>query len=206
MRLYLIRHGETIGNSEKRFQGKKDYELSLSGQKQAEQIADRLKNLEIDYLYSSTLNRAVNTAEIINKHHSLTIIRREALDEYCWGVIEGYNREEIHRDFPRLGAKMEKDFFSASIPGEEGLNNFFSRLKIFENHLRAMATKTDNVTVTIVTHGRVIGGLTALLSGYDFFSTPWPFVFSNASLTELEFWQKYSKFRLRALNDLCHLR
>lgn len=82
MRLILVRHAESEANAKGINQGQKiDTSLSDLGKKQANQVAQRLKEEKIDLIYSSDLKRAKETAEQINKFHKLKIIYDERLRE-----------------------------------------------------------------------------------------------------------------------------
>lgn len=65
--IYLIRHGQTDENLAWRIQGQRDFPLNATGERQAEEVRDRLRNLGISFarVYSSPLGRAVRTAEIV---------------------------------------------------------------------------------------------------------------------------------------------
>ncbi|ACB86445.1 histidine phosphatase family protein [Natranaerobius thermophilus] len=206
MRLLLIRHGESTGNFEERFQGKKEYQLTDRGCKQAQNLAEKLRNESFDAVYTSSLSRAHDTAKEICKYHSLDPIVDELLSEYCWGVIEGHTREEIKDKYPDLGMKLEEDFFATSIPEEEGMMNLKNRVsdfydKIFSNYNGNL----NRPNIAVVSHGRVLGGLVVYLTGYSFYHTPWPYTFSNASITEISYWYEYDKGRIVKMNDTSHL-
>ena len=66
MKVYLVRHGQSLGNQEGQFQAP-DTPLSDLGKKQARILARRLKNATFDVIYSSPLERARETSEIISK-------------------------------------------------------------------------------------------------------------------------------------------
>jgi len=69
MRLILTRHGETVENKKKITQGHLPGRLSAEGKRQAKKVAARLRNENINCIYSSDLARALDTAKIIAKHH-----------------------------------------------------------------------------------------------------------------------------------------
>jgi probable phosphoglycerate mutase len=82
MELILIRHGKTPWNRERKVQGGSiDLELNDTGLRQTHQLALSLKDHEIRQIYSSTLNRAYKTAEVINQFHDVPIHRRNGLME-----------------------------------------------------------------------------------------------------------------------------
>ena len=67
--LYVIRHGQTDWNIENRLQGSTDIPLNDVGIKQAQESALKLKNTYFDFIISSPLKRAFETANQVNKYH-----------------------------------------------------------------------------------------------------------------------------------------
>jgi alpha-ribazole phosphatase len=65
IKLYLVRHGETDGNSQQWFQGASDVPLNATGIEQARRLSHFMKDIHFDAIYTSTLSRAYTTAEII---------------------------------------------------------------------------------------------------------------------------------------------
>lgn len=65
LKLYIVRHGETQWNVEKRFQGQTDSDLTEKGKKKVEKTGEELKNIFFDAVYTSELGRAVKSTEII---------------------------------------------------------------------------------------------------------------------------------------------
>ena len=63
--LILIRHGQTVWNSERRMQGQRNSALSALGRAQARALARRMQSESFDHLYSSDLDRALETAQAI---------------------------------------------------------------------------------------------------------------------------------------------
>lgn len=91
MKIYIVRHGQTDWNLKKIIQGKKDIELNETGIAQANQIREKVNNLDIDLIICSTLKRARKTAEIINKDKKVKIIYKEEIMERGMGDYEGMN-------------------------------------------------------------------------------------------------------------------
>ncbi len=88
MKIYLVRHGESVGNKARVHQTA-EMGLSDTGRKQARLVAERLKNLKINLIYSSTFLRARQTSEIISKALNVPI-------EYLDFLTELRNPSEIH--------------------------------------------------------------------------------------------------------------
>lgn len=99
MKLYIIRHGETDWNKEKRLQGQSDTQLNEYGIELARITGEALKDVHFDYIFSSPLKRAYKTAELIRMDRPVKIITDDRLKEICFGVNEGVSSELITEDF-----------------------------------------------------------------------------------------------------------
>jgi probable phosphoglycerate mutase len=102
MELYIIRHGETDWNKEKRLQGRSDTELNEYGIELAEITGEALKDVHFDCIYSSPLKRAVKTAQIIKRDRDLEIITDDRLREISFGVVEGVPMSERPEGFQKF--------------------------------------------------------------------------------------------------------
>lgn len=94
MKLYLIRHGETLHNREKITQGHLDTNLSYSGFIQAQKVGIRLKEVKFDIIYSSNLLRAKITAQKIHEFQKCDIVFDERLRERNFGIFQGKKSSE----------------------------------------------------------------------------------------------------------------
>jgi broad specificity phosphatase PhoE len=97
MRLLIVRHGETVANTQSIISGHLDTELTPLGRKQATLIGERLKGEKIDLFLSSDLSRAVETASAISQHHSRELITLPSLRERSWGEFEGKPLQEYYK-------------------------------------------------------------------------------------------------------------
>jgi len=93
--IYVTRHGQTVGNSEKRMQGHHDSPLTPLGEQQASWLGEALKGTPINTIYSSTSLRTQRTAAYIRGKREIPIIPREDLREIGLGVWEGLLDSEI---------------------------------------------------------------------------------------------------------------
>lgn len=105
-RLLLIRHGTTKLYKNDRFWGKTDVPLSNIGIKQAGLLRTRLAAEKITAVYTSTLSRARDTAEIIATGHKAKLIACEELCECNFGFIEGLTFKEIEHLYPALAEEL----------------------------------------------------------------------------------------------------
>jgi len=157
--IYLVRHGETDNNKNGIIQGSKvDANLNKTGEKQAKQAAERLKQVPFIAAFSSDLVRAKQTAEIISLQHKLTVTTNKAIRERSFGHFEGKSTDYFHLKlkkqldhFATLSdeAKFDYDFNH----GIETLGPAVSRLITF---LREIALAYPGQTVLVVSHGALI--------------------------------------------------
>jgi len=100
MRIYILRHGQTDLNSEKRFQGQMQTELNEVGIAQSEKVAELLseRDIKFDKIYCSPLERAIKTAEIVTSEARDKFIIDDDLAEIDFGINEGRKYDELHGD------------------------------------------------------------------------------------------------------------
>ena len=98
--ILLARHGETDWNREGRFQGWADPPLNEAGREQARALAERLRDMPFDAVYSSDLRRARETAEIVAGPHGVPVVVDRGLREIDVGSWSGLTRVEIEERFP----------------------------------------------------------------------------------------------------------
>ena len=129
--LYLIRHGEVAGNSgaNRTFAGARDLELTPRGQLQAAAIAARLKSVELDAVYASTLQRAWRTADLVAADHGLTVTQLRAWNEVDYGAWEGLGEAEISADYAELWRARVADPWSIAPPQGESYAMLWARLQ-----------------------------------------------------------------------------
>lgn len=157
MKLFLVRHGQTIENIKEIVQGQKHGQLTKIGIKQAKLLAKHLKDYKFDAIYCSDLKRTTDTLKAIKKYHPLTpVFYSQELRETCMGKLEGKTAEEYFAAISKLpGTFMTKKAKGAESQKEvrERAAKFIKFLK--KNHAR------DNVLV--VSHGGVIKMFLAVL-------------------------------------------
>lgn len=96
----LWRHGQTIWNAERRFQGQTDIELDETGRAQAERAARLLTGLSPTMIVASDLSRAVSTAGYLARLTGLAVTLDKELRERHGGAWEGLTDTEIRERYP----------------------------------------------------------------------------------------------------------
>lgn len=166
-KFWLIRHGETAWNSEKRLQGWRDIELNELGIKQSQDLATHLMSDEftanIDVIISSDLKRAYQTAEIATKHWGKDIIKLESLRERNYGIYEGHTL--VINQGQRAGlADFDLRNPTAELKDGDNLDVFYSRIK---NAFEDIAKEHMGKNIMVFAHGGVIDIAWRLAHGYD---------------------------------------
>lgn len=138
---YIFRHGETDYNVVHRWQGCGiDIPLNATGVIQAENLAGRLADLDLQIIYSSPLKRAHQTARIVAKQMGLKVKIRSGLREGCLGQTEGMLKTEVAEKFPEVYGMWyapENDM-NIAFPGGETKNQIQERVfKVFQKLLNA---------------------------------------------------------------------
>ncbi|MDD4089647.1 MAG: histidine phosphatase family protein [Tissierellia bacterium] len=200
-KIYLTRHGETVWNRQHRFQGHKNSELTDKGILAAELLADRIEDIELDYIVSSPLLRAYNTAEIVRGNKDIEIIKHNGLKEINLGEFEGMSYVDIKKEYTKLLAEIEKDPFNNRYPNGENLQEFYKRvvkafLEVIDNH--------RNKTTLIVAHGGTLKCIEAYIRKFKLSSDWMGNVVKNCSLSYIEV-DENNKTKEIFYNDTKHL-
>ncbi|MGI8732983.1 MAG: histidine phosphatase family protein [Pyrinomonadaceae bacterium] len=117
--IFLIRHGQSLGNAEGRFGGHTDTPLSARGRKQAEATAEILSTEKLTAIYASDLARSLETAAPLSKLTGLQVTRAAEFRERSVGVMEGLTFEEAAAQHPeQYAALLQRDFEHVLLGGE----------------------------------------------------------------------------------------
>ncbi|MDP2632585.1 MAG: histidine phosphatase family protein [Candidatus Curtissbacteria bacterium] len=195
--LILARHGETDWNKNGLLQGSSDFaKLNNVGKKQAKALEKALIKFNVDIIYSSSLKRASETAEIINKILKKEIVFDDALKERNWGDWEG---RDAAVEFLRLEKMDIRTRFNFKPPNGESWREFEIRLiksveKIVENN--------NDKRVLIVTHGGSIRALVPVIKKVPREQTL-HLKFANTSITIFKLNKDDVEEEL--INDIAHL-
>lgn len=119
MKIYLVRHPETIANRDGIVYGWMDYPYTELGQEMARRIPTYFQGLEIDAIYSSPLGRARRLAEGIGQEAGLTVQTDDRLKEMNFGVLEGTLFDKLDQGQREILDRLFADFENFRIPGGE---------------------------------------------------------------------------------------
>jgi probable phosphoglycerate mutase len=151
-RFCLVRHGETDWNAENRLQGHTDIDLNSRGLAQAEQMAQSLKkiNLQFDVLYTSDLQRAARTAQAIERVFKVNAIAKSSLRERHLGALQGLTTHEAPRLKPELWGPHIARNLHEDLQGGESIQQFAIRI---QTALENICKQHIGQTVLLVSHG-----------------------------------------------------
>ena len=157
-RVYLIRHGSTVMNSEDRIRGQSNVQLSPEGQQEIARLAGLLKGSNLQFLVSSDLDRAVDTAKAVGGACGASVVKTALLRPWDVGEFTGRDAAAVT---PRL-MEFACDRPSVPVKGGESFNSF--KLRAFEGVRTAL--HASEAPLGIVSHHRVERLITSwLLAG-----------------------------------------
>jgi alpha-ribazole phosphatase len=181
MRLILVRHGETDWNAQRRYQGWSDSPLNDIGVRQADLLSARLAGERVGAVYTSDLQRAMQTAQAIVAQHALPAIADPRLREMSFGGWEGLTHEEIRARWPDEMDAWLCDPLRVAPPGGETLAQLADRVR---GALDDIVGKGADQTVVLVSHGGPLRVLLCLALRFAV-RAHWRFRVNVASVSEL---------------------
>ncbi|HUW84871.1 MAG TPA: histidine phosphatase family protein [Phycisphaerae bacterium] len=151
--LVVVRHGETVWNTQGLQQGQMDSDLTDLGRAQARALADRLTGGQFDALYSSDLGRALETARIIADRAGLDVETDLRLRERDLGILQGISLRQFEQKHREEHARFRSGDPDYVIPSGESVR---------QRHERCVACATELAgghagrRILIVTHGGIL--------------------------------------------------
>ncbi len=183
VKIYIVRHCESMGNVEHRFQGRFDAPVSPRGEQQLELLALRFRNTHLDAIYSSPLSRALRTAQAVNRFHDLPVQVWDSLSELDVGEMENLLLTEIGEKFPLVAENWDESPDLCEFPGGETMKQAYDRAN---GALDQIIAENPGKTVLIATHGGVIRNLDARIRTGDVTGMRGGAVFGNTGVSILE--------------------
>jgi broad specificity phosphatase PhoE len=178
----LIRHGQTDWNLEGRYTGQADIPLNQTGREEAKKAAAELLQSPPDAIFSSDLQRARETAEIIGRSLELPVSTDSRLREIDQGEWEGMLFHDIKQRFEREFVRMRDDPFNVGPPGGESVGQVWERVlasaaEIAEEHPQGR--------VALVSHGLALAIIKARGNG-ETVDKIWDLIPPNATVEIVE--------------------
>jgi len=199
IRLYLVRHGLTIWNHEFRYQGHTDISLSSEGIAQAKALQQRFQLENFTAIFCSDLQRAQETARIINQPHKLRIQVNQYFKEINFGEWEGLTYDDLKDKYPEQIKVWQKTPHLLRLERGETFVELRDRALI---GIREITSKYPEGNILIVTHG---GTIASLICGLleEPLTKMWDYKQKNSAVNILNISDK--KVTIELLNDTSHL-
>jgi 2,3-bisphosphoglycerate-dependent phosphoglycerate mutase len=173
--LVLLRHGQSQWNLENRFTGWTDVDLTEAGEDEAKRAGEALRHIRFDLVFTSTLKRAIRTAEIAlaatgtNGHlrdgPGWRLIQDRALMERDYGDLVGLDKAETAQKFGEQQVRIWRRSYDTKPPGGESLADVVARVRpYFEQHIEPELVAGRNVLVAA--HGNTVRATLVALGEY----------------------------------------
>ena len=193
--IIFLRHGQAKNNTERILAGRTEgIPLTETGVKQAEHTADFLQHMNISAIYSSPIQRAKHTAEIVGKHNSLDVTIDDRLIELDMGKFTGMPYDEIFNNHGNVFMKFYNGELEIAHNGVETFSDVKKRVLGIVDHV---IQNHPDENVVLVTHMDPIKAMLSTivdLSATNLFEL----IIANASLNI--FREKEQKFSISGLN------
>ena len=196
--LILIRHGETLWNTQLRMQGSLDSDLTPKGESQIKALGEWMKEVPFDYLYCSDTPRAHKTAEAIRKFtgHNLNFDKR--LREKNLGIFEGLTSEEAREQYPENFQQFNTAGASYVIDQGESTQQLLKRAL---DAIEEIRDRHPQKVAVAVTHGGVVRVLMKHVLGIPL-DAPTQFLIGNTGIFRLVWRDKWIVAEMGAVPHL----
>ena len=203
MEIYFVRHGQTIWNVEKRFQGLSDSPLTELGITQAKLLGEKLKDIKFNKFYSTSLKRANDTANYIKGNRKQEVEIFDDFVEISMGDMEGIKQE----DFKKLYPEQVKNFFFNQLeydPSSFGGESFLEvRERVIRGLNKFIELNKNYERVLVVSHGATLKTLLHYISGKDISTLSDEAIPKNTSYTIVKY--ENGKFEIIDFSNTSHL-
>ncbi len=199
-KIFLCRHGQSEYNAKRIIQGHIDTDLTPKGFVQARLTGERLKDENIERIFSSDLRRAYKTALVIGDVLGIDVEVDKRIREMHFGEWEGRAYEHIFTYNLDHWQNWLKNPVACPLPSQEDIEEFKSRIASFWKFLLDINQKN----ILIVGHGGSIQGLICYATGLGF-EHLWGLIHSNTGLTLLEIDESNLTVQIKYINEDFHV-
>lgn len=171
--IYVFRHGQTDYNATRRAMGQMDIPLNETGLNQAGELAQKMVNMNIQAIYTSPLQRAMQTAQQVANKINTNIISNSGLMERNLGVLQGHivresdNPDEYQMDYEQLQLCMPAKLLGNNDWKPDGGESRNECLRRAQKTIKDILKKTPYDTIAISTHTGPMLAILDLAGGTD---------------------------------------
>ncbi len=201
MKVYLVRHGKTEWNRDKKFQGQKNSPLLEEGREQARLLGEKLRDIPFDGIFCSPLGRTRETADLLNPRGE--IVHDDAFMEIDLGCLEGETFGDLKPEIRHLVDKFWNNptEFDKALTGGEDFDDI--RIRAVGRLEELISHYPDDSRILIISHGALLKSIVNHYEGRgtgEFWEGPF---LQPASLTILSF-ERGSFREVESLGDISH--
>jgi probable phosphoglycerate mutase len=203
LRIILVRHGQTDwndgGSSGEHFRGRIDIGLNATGIAQAKAVGDCLALVDVDAIYASPLERAMDTARPIAARHGLKVAPLQGLLDINYGQWGGRSHREVADQWPELYSQWRTAPHLVQIPGGESLNDIRQRI---DQGLKTLSERHDRGIIVLVGHQAVNKVMVCRFLGLDN-AAFWHIRQDTGCINRFDL--DGERARALTINEVCHL-
>ena len=183
MKLILIRHGQTDWNTKGKIQGSCDIELNEVGILQAEELSQKIveNNYRFERIYTSSQQRAIQTAEIISRVTNVGYVADEGLKEINFGEWEGLTWKEVKEKYP---LEYQEWYINRRYTTPPNGESYQAMLERALNSIKKIIHENSK-DIIVITHSAIIMCIQCYLTDTPF-NEMTKFKAENTSITEIE--------------------
>ena len=205
MKIYFIRHGETVWNTLKLFQGSSNSPLTEKGKSQAIKLGQKLNNVNFDVFYSSPMGRTIETTNLVLNGRNIPIKYIDEFKEISMGDMEGIKREIFEEKFPKQFNNLffNPEEYSPKGYGGEDYNQLLARVQ--KGLEKIVNENSSTSTIAVVSHGvtlKVIFKIIKNLTFKELGEFPVP---KNTSLSIVDYDYDNKTYNIELFSDTSHL-
>jgi broad specificity phosphatase PhoE len=197
--VYLIRHGQTDWNKEEIFRGRADVPLNDHGRDEAWALSQYLEDISADACYSSPLERARETAEIIARPHSLEVEIDDGIIDVDYGEWQGFSAAKVRKNYAETYQRWLERPHHIKFPGGESLSAVRKRALA---SLEVICAGHPDGIVFVVAHRVVTKVVMCAVLGLGN-AAFWRIRQDNCAFNVIEFAENGAV--VRTMNDTCHM-
>jgi len=204
LQVYLVRHGETQWNAERRIQGQSDSPLTAKGEQQAWQVGERAKMLGITHIIASDLGRTRRTAEIIAQACGCELTFDSRLRELDMGVLEQRHIESLTEEEEGWRRQLVNGTADGRIPDGESMQELSDRMHA---SLATCLDLPEGSRPLVVSHGMALGCLVSTILGLPAYAER-RLRLRNCSISRIDYQQSpwlASGWVVETAGDVSHL-
>ena len=196
--VYFIRHCNSLTNCKKILAGWLDTDISETGEKQLEFLAERFKNIKLDKVYASPLKRAHKTGLAVNKYPAAPFELCDDFKEIYIGEFEGKSVDEMSDEQYKYWTGDISKFRT-----KEG-ENPQDALERFKRGFFKAVEENEGKTIAIAAHGAVLRMFTCYMKGFELNKYNDVYGMINTAVTVVKY-SKENGFEYELENDVSHL-